>query len=160
MAAVVERPLGQDFAVEIVSGIRVIEVAGETEGALVERHHECLHRVVTGGVAAGQADLRPEGSFSLLDAGTGGIDVLLGSGEVGIVFQREPDRLCQAEWPGGIFRSRTRHNQRSQQNWEKPFHCLWQQESLASVLGLQQPEPPTPSFFKISSIKHHLVMPA
>ena len=94
----------------------MIEVAGETEGALVERHHECLHRVVAGGIAAGQTDLRPQCSFSLLDPGAGGIDVLLGSGEVGIVFQCESDRCRQAERPGSIFGSRNRHNQRGQQN--------------------------------------------
>ena len=122
LAAVIERPLGENFAVEIVGGVRVIEVAGEAEGALVERHHKRLDRVVGGGVAAGEADLRPERGFGLLDAGAGGVDVLLGGREIGIVLQRETNRRRQAELPGRVIRRRHRHNQRGQPDWNQPVH--------------------------------------
>ncbi len=128
----------------------MIEVCVEIERALVERHHKRLHGIVAGRIIFADTNTRPERGIRLVQRRTGRVHALLRAGKVGTLFQRQPHGLRQRQRARLVGHRPGAAQGRQQRQDEEVFHlpgCVAQQL------------PPTPSFLRMSSIRHQRVIP-
>src|SRR5690606_4861229 len=93
--AIEERDAPRESRAEIRSDARIVEVERIREAALIEDRRESLRRCIRLREALHDREDGPVVGMSLIDRGTRGGDPFLGGEDVGVVADRETDRLVE-----------------------------------------------------------------